>query len=246
MARLSPVLTCSRPFIRPVVKPGSVPRKLIADARPSARCVVMPGRREIASAMLVSGSLPMSSAEMTSEMLCRSAFTWIASWIPARTPVTMTSSRSAASAALADSCGTSSCCAMATPGRPSAMAIASDSALRRLGYRFEIRLSWARREPGCGCLATVSPLVSLCSSTPTADARKVHGDMQCTANVYIIVDATDVAKTPRGGAGAAISDCGLRALPGTGAARTSSRTCPRGRGSSCAASWHARGSCRAR
>jgi hypothetical protein len=52
-----------------VVNPGSVPRRLIAEARPSARCEVRPGRREIDSAMLVSGSLPMSSAEIASTML---------------------------------------------------------------------------------------------------------------------------------------------------------------------------------
>jgi hypothetical protein len=53
---------------------GSVPRRLIADARPSARCDVRPGRREIDSAIDVSGSLPMSSAEIASTMLIESCF----------------------------------------------------------------------------------------------------------------------------------------------------------------------------
>ena len=92
MLRLSPVLTCSRPFISAVVKPGSVPRRLIADARPSARCDVRPGRREIDSAMLVSGSLPMSSAEIASTILIDSCLVAIALSMPARMPVTTTSS----------------------------------------------------------------------------------------------------------------------------------------------------------
>ncbi len=82
MLRLSPVLTCSRPFSSAVVNPGSVPRRLMADARPSARCDVRPGRREMDSAMLVSGSLPMSSAEIASTMLVLSFFSAIASSMP--------------------------------------------------------------------------------------------------------------------------------------------------------------------
>ena len=86
--RLSPVLTCSRPFMSAVVNPGSVPRRLIAEARPSARCEVRPGRREIDSAMLVSGSLPMSSAEIASTMLVESRLVSIAFSMPTRMPVT--------------------------------------------------------------------------------------------------------------------------------------------------------------
>ncbi len=123
--RLSPVLTCSRPFSSAVVKPGSVPRRLIAEARPSARCEVRPGRREIDSAMLVSGSLPMSSAEIASTMLIDSCLTAIALSMPARMPVTTISSSSPSAA------GASCACTM--PGMPSAMAIASDSAVPRDG-----------------------------------------------------------------------------------------------------------------
>ena len=81
-----------------VVKPGSVPRRLIAEARPSARCEVSPGRREIDSAMLVSGSLPMSSAEIASTMLPEFSFSLIASSMPRRMPVTTTSCSGALSA----------------------------------------------------------------------------------------------------------------------------------------------------
>src|SRR6266699_5131994 len=98
MLRLSPVLTCSRTLRSVVVKPGSVPRRLIAEARPSARCEVNPGRRAIDSAMLVSGSFPMSSAEMASTMLPEFSFTLIASSMPRRMPVTTTSCSGAFSA----------------------------------------------------------------------------------------------------------------------------------------------------
>ena len=80
------------------MKPGSVPRRLIAEARPSARCEVNPGRREMDSAILVSGSLPMSSAEIASTMLPESSFTLIASSMPRRMPVTTTSCSGAFSA----------------------------------------------------------------------------------------------------------------------------------------------------
>ena len=93
--RLSLVLTCSRPFRRAVVNPGSVPRRLIAEARPSARCEVNPGRRDMDSAMLVSGSLPMSSAETASTMLVESRLVAIAFSMPTRMPVTTTSPSSA-------------------------------------------------------------------------------------------------------------------------------------------------------
>ena len=89
--RLSPVLTCSRPFSRVVVNPGSVPRRLMAEALPSARCEVRPGSREMDSAMLVSGSLPMSSADIASTMLIDSRLVSIAFWMPTRMPVTTTS-----------------------------------------------------------------------------------------------------------------------------------------------------------
>ena len=64
----------------------------MAEARPSARWEVRPGKREIDSAMLVSGSLPMSSAEIASTMLLESRLSAMALSMPARMPVTTTSS----------------------------------------------------------------------------------------------------------------------------------------------------------
>src|SRR5260370_29608005 len=99
MARLLPVLTCSRPFIKVPLKSGPKPRMLMSEVRPSERWAVTPGRRVSDSAMLGSGSLPMSSAEIASTMSPDSRFTSIADWILARMPVTVTSS-SGSSAAL--------------------------------------------------------------------------------------------------------------------------------------------------
>ena len=62
----------------------------MSEARPSERCEVRPGRREMDSAMLVSGSLPMSSAEIASTMLSEVCLTLMADSMAARTPVTVT------------------------------------------------------------------------------------------------------------------------------------------------------------
>ncbi len=89
MLRLSPVLTCSRPFSSPVANCGSVPRMLMSEARPSERCEVSPGRREMDSAILVSGSLPISSAETASMIRSEFCLAAMAVSMAARTPVTV-------------------------------------------------------------------------------------------------------------------------------------------------------------
>ena len=94
--RLSPVLTTSRPLSRVVAKSGDRPRTLITWARPATRCAARPGRRASDSAMLTSGSLPMSSAEITSTTEVASCLIAMAFSMPRRIPVTGTVSRSVA------------------------------------------------------------------------------------------------------------------------------------------------------
>ena len=96
--RLSPVLTISRPLSRVVAKSGDRPRTLITWARPATRWAARPGRRAMDSAMLTSGSLPMSSAETASTIDMASRLTEIALSMPRRMPVTVTVSSSTASA----------------------------------------------------------------------------------------------------------------------------------------------------
>src|SRR5690606_5218363 len=98
--RLSPVLTISRPLSSVVAKSGDRPRTLITWARPATRWAARPGRRAIDSAMLTSGSLPMSSAEMASTMEVESRLTEMALSMPRRMPVTVTVSRLVASVAV--------------------------------------------------------------------------------------------------------------------------------------------------
>src|SRR6185312_3068738 len=91
--RFSPTVACSRPFSSVPEKSGEKPRIEIMLARPSKRWVARPGRRERLSAMLASGNLPMSSAEIASTIsleffLVLSEF----SMLPAM-PVTITASR---------------------------------------------------------------------------------------------------------------------------------------------------------
>ena len=64
----------------------------MSEVRPSERCAVVPGRRVSDSAMLGSGSLPMSSEEIASTMSEDSRLIWIADWILARMPVTVIAS----------------------------------------------------------------------------------------------------------------------------------------------------------
>ena len=97
--RLSPVLTSSRPLSSVVAKSGDRPRTLITWARPATRCAAMPGSRARDSAMLTSGSLPMSSAEMASTIEVASFLMSIARSMPPRMPVTVTLSRVLASSA---------------------------------------------------------------------------------------------------------------------------------------------------
>ncbi|MNS96639.1 hypothetical protein D3C72_1309500 [compost metagenome] len=60
--------------------------------RPSRRCMVTPGRRARDSAIETSGSLPMSSAEMTSTIEVLRALAEIEASIERRMPVTTISS----------------------------------------------------------------------------------------------------------------------------------------------------------
>ncbi len=83
--------TCSRPFSSVVEKSGDRPRIEITESRPSSRWEVTPGRRAIDSAMELSGSLPMSSAEMLSTIWSEVRFWAIALRSDERKPVTTTS-----------------------------------------------------------------------------------------------------------------------------------------------------------
>ena len=77
-----------------------------------SRCVVTPGRRASDSAMEVSGSLPMSSAEIASTIWSEFFLTEIAASMPLRMPVTVTSwALSAAEAAAAGALAADSPCA---------------------------------------------------------------------------------------------------------------------------------------
>ncbi len=55
-----------------------------------SRCVVTPGKRASDSAIVVSGSLPMSSAEIASTIWSEFFFTEMAASMPRRMPVTTT------------------------------------------------------------------------------------------------------------------------------------------------------------
>src|SRR6478672_8125031 len=87
-ARLKPELACWRPFRRTVVKSGEKPRIDTISARPLTRCAVIPGSREIDSAIETSGSLPISSAETASTTLAELRLIWIEFWRLRRMPVT--------------------------------------------------------------------------------------------------------------------------------------------------------------
>ena len=70
------VVPAGKPALsRVVATSGDRPRTLITWARPATRCADRPGSRAINSAMLVSGSLPMSSA-VTSRVACRAYASW--------------------------------------------------------------------------------------------------------------------------------------------------------------------------
>jgi len=103
--RLSLVEACSRPFKVPVEKSGARPRTLIVAARPVclSRCVERPGRREMVSATLMSGNLPISSAEIDSTIESAFFLMLMALSMPLRMPVTVTV------------CVTGASCACATP-----------------------------------------------------------------------------------------------------------------------------------
>jgi hypothetical protein len=85
---------------------------LIWVARPRSLCAVRPGRRAIDSAMLASGSLPMSSAEIASTIEVEVCLVSIERSIEDRMPETTTRSSSMASssegavpASCANACG---------------------------------------------------------------------------------------------------------------------------------------------
>ena len=86
----------------------------IAAGRPSMRCAVTPGNRAMESAMLVSGSLPMSSALTASTMEVDSLLVAIDVSIECRMPVTTTSSMASLLAFAS--------CARATPLLPASTA----------------------------------------------------------------------------------------------------------------------------
>jgi len=77
-----------------------------------SRCAVTPGRRASDSAIVVSGSLPMSSEEIASTIWSEFFFTEIAASMPRRMPVTRTCCVSGAEAAAAGP-GAAAACACA-------------------------------------------------------------------------------------------------------------------------------------
>ncbi len=87
-----PVEAISRPFSRVPLKLGDRPRTEMSDALPELRprWAETPGRREIDSATLWSGSLPMSSAEIASTMELEFFLIEMAASMPRRMPVTVT------------------------------------------------------------------------------------------------------------------------------------------------------------
>ena len=82
----------SRPFSVAPMKRGPRPRATTWLALPRSMPDDMPGKRDKDSAMVVSGSLPISSDVMTSMMLFDASFAATALRTDARMPVTVTCS----------------------------------------------------------------------------------------------------------------------------------------------------------
>jgi hypothetical protein len=82
------VVVCCRPFSVVVEKSGPNPRIEMMFARPLFRCAATPGSRAIDSPMLLSGSLPMSSAVTDSTTVSEFFFFAVALRRAARKPVT--------------------------------------------------------------------------------------------------------------------------------------------------------------
>ncbi len=87
------MVACSRPLSVVPAKSGDRPRIEIMLARPFRRWVARPGTRDRLSAMLASGSLPMSSAEIASMMLSEFCLAFSEFSMLPRMPVTMMASR---------------------------------------------------------------------------------------------------------------------------------------------------------
>ncbi len=87
------MVACSRPLSVVPAKSGARPRIEITLARPFRRWVARPGTRDRLSAMLASGSLPMSSAEIASMMLSEFCLAFSEFSMLPRMPVTTMASR---------------------------------------------------------------------------------------------------------------------------------------------------------
>src|SRR5690606_20099027 len=117
------------PLSRVRLSAGSVPRMLIFSPWPKALSMVMPGSEEIASATLVEGNLPTSSAVITSMIASALRLVSSACCRLARMPVTTTRSSSLALPAVAEvSCSWAAVSCACTSGvTPRHTAIAADS-----------------------------------------------------------------------------------------------------------------------
>ena len=101
-----------RPFSSTRLKSGPNPRTVTVEPSPLLRSIDTPVMRWSDSARLVSGNLPMSSAEIASTTPCDSRFTSSDARKLARMPVTTMASPSSAEAALS-SWASAGCAAMA-------------------------------------------------------------------------------------------------------------------------------------
>ena len=170
--RLSPVEACSRPFSVAALKSGLRPRTLTFCERPELRlrCVARPGRREMASATVLSGSLPTSSALMASTTPSLFFLTEMALSMPRRMPVTVMVWLTAGSGAEAAASGAATCCACAAPMPITAMAAAAATGVALSRVR-------AGRDTGCdffmGCLLSV--LGGAVRGIAVGDARTAPG-----------------------------------------------------------------------
>ena len=127
---------CSRPFSVAALKSGLRPRTLTFCERPvlRLRCVARPGRREIASATVLSGSLPTSSALMASTTPSLFFLTVIALSMPRRMPVTVTT------VVVPDAAG-AACWAWTTPPVASMVATAAATGVARSNTE-PVRAGW--------------------------------------------------------------------------------------------------------
>ena len=121
-----------RPLSSTRLKSGPTPRTVTREPSPMERSIETPLMRCSDSARLVSGNLPMSSAEMPSTTPCPSRFMLSDDSRLERMPLTMTVCATSGAGGLA----AGACCASAVPAPASATAqAAASSVTRKLGRR---------------------------------------------------------------------------------------------------------------